>query len=128
MDPARSRTSTQRQRRALHDEAVALIAAGCGEPLTLDAVAHAIATSRRQLQRAFAEVGHTTFSAHLTAARMDRAALLLLRTPASIGEVSRHVGYQDASQFTKAFKRRHGRTPSQLRAQAARRALGGQAA
>ena len=40
-------------------------------------MARRVATSRRQLQRAFAEAGETSFRTYLQKVRMDRAAELL---------------------------------------------------
>lgn len=109
------REETQRHRRALYREAVALIAADCGPFVSVDTVARSIATSRRQLQRAFAEIGGTTFSAHLFATRMRAGARLLLETSASVQEVAIRTGYLEPSQFTKAFRRSYGITPTELR-------------
>ena len=83
--------------------------------LTLGRVAHEIATSRRQLQRALAEVGGTTFSRELQRARMDRAAQLLMTRSAPVQAVAGAVGYRQAAQFAKVFRRHHGRPPSDLR-------------
>jgi len=99
-----------------------VLEADCGPTMTIDAVARSVATSRRQLQRAFDEVGGTTFSAHLTAVRMRRAAVLLSRTSATVAEISETVGYREPSQFRKAFKRRYGLTPAGLRRSAGDRA------
>ena len=109
------REETQRHRRALYREAVALIAADCGPLVSVDTVARTIATSRRQLQRAFSEIGGTTFSAHLFTARMRKGAALLLETPATVREIAVQVGYLEPSQFTKAFRRSYGITPTELR-------------
>ena len=75
---------------------------------TLRDIARRVASSRRQLQRAYAEIGNTTFREHLTAVRMDRAAELLARTSAPVREVAHRVGYRQPAQFAKAFRRRHG--------------------
>lgn len=107
--------STPERRRQLYVEAVAAIAEDCGPWVTVDAVARRIGTSRRQLQRCFAEVGRTTFRAHLTAARMERAAALLAADAFAVGTVARYVGFADPSQFSKAFRRHHGVTPSAFR-------------
>ena len=45
--------------------------------LSLDDIARRVASSRRQLQRAYAEIGGTTFRDHLTRVRMQRAAEML---------------------------------------------------
>jgi AraC-like DNA-binding protein len=47
---------------------------------------------------------------------MSHAADLLASTDIAINEVARRVGYHEPSQFTKAFRRVHGRTPSEFRA------------
>ena len=75
-----------------------------------------MATSRRQLQRAYAEVGATTFRQHLTRVRMDRAAELLARPTMTVREVAHRVGYRQPAQFAKAFRREKGIAPSDYRA------------
>jgi len=85
------------------------------ETLSLAAVAHSIATSRRQLQRVFAEQG-TSFRRELQRARMARAADLLRRERLPVAAVARAVGYRQAAQFSKAFRRHHGHPPSEARA------------
>src|SRR5205823_8900465 len=71
------RPATIRHRTNLFEEAALIVEAEYGSDLGLDAVAHRVASSRRQLQRAYAEIGQTTFREHLTKVRMERAAELL---------------------------------------------------
>ena len=59
------RDSTVRRRRSLFREAAAIIEREYARPLALDDVAKRIASSRRQLQRAFQEAGETTFRTYL---------------------------------------------------------------
>ena len=109
------RQSTLHRRRALFDEALAAIERDyADETLTLAAVAHSIATSRRQLQRVFGE-RHTSFRTELQRVRMARAAELLRVDAMPVGAVARAVGYRQPAQFSKAFRRHHGRPPSELR-------------
>src|SRR3954453_15550620 len=54
------RPATMQLRSALLADAAALIAAELDRPLQLDDVAHRIATSRRQLQRVYAELANTS--------------------------------------------------------------------
>ena len=82
---------------------------------SLAQVAHEIATSRRQLQRALAEVGNTSFSRELQRARMDRAAELLRAGSLPVQVVAGAVGYRQAAQFAKVFRRHHGTSPSNFR-------------
>src|SRR3954469_1052951 len=86
------------------------------EPLTVDEVARAVGTSRPQLQRVFEEVADTTFRTYPAEVRMRRAADRLEggRTVASI---ARSVGYRQPAQFAKAFRRHHGISPSEARAE-----------
>ena len=90
------------------------------EDLSLTAVARAIATSRRQLQRAFAEAGGTSFRRELQRVRMARAATMLREGSQSVQSVAGAVGYRQAAQFAKAFRRHHGAPPSAFRGQAER--------
>ena len=90
------------------------------EDLSLAIVAHEIATSRRQLQRAFAEAGSTSFSRELQRIRMARAAQLLLDGSLPVQDVAAAVGYRQAAQFAKVFRRYHGVPPSGFRRSATR--------
>jgi AraC family transcriptional regulator, regulatory protein of adaptative response / methylphosphotriester-DNA alkyltransferase methyltransferase len=82
--------------------------------LSLGAMARSIATSRRQLQRVFGE-RQTSFRRELQRVRMTRAAELLRDRTLPVAAVARAVGYRQPAQFSKAFRRHHGRPPSQLR-------------
>jgi AraC family transcriptional regulator of adaptative response / methylphosphotriester-DNA alkyltransferase methyltransferase len=109
------RQSTRHRRRTLFQEALAAIARDYpDEALSLGSVARSIATSRRQLQRVFAEHG-TSFRGELQRVRMTRAAELLRRRDLPVSAVARAVGYRQPAQFSKAFRRHHGRPPSALR-------------
>lgn len=84
-------------------------------PLTLAALSRALAVSPRQLERAFDEIGLTTFSAHLRAVRLRNAAELLAHQPLTVIDVARLVGYRQPSHFVKAFRRHYGLTPGAFR-------------
>jgi AraC family transcriptional regulator of adaptative response / methylphosphotriester-DNA alkyltransferase methyltransferase len=112
------RQTTLHRRRELFDEALAAIERDyADETLSLADVAHSIATSRRQLQRVFGEQ-RTSFRRELQRVRMDRAAELLREDAMPVGAVARAVGYRQPAQFSKAFRRHHGRAPSVLRGSA----------
>jgi AraC family transcriptional regulator, regulatory protein of adaptative response / methylphosphotriester-DNA alkyltransferase methyltransferase len=110
------RSTTIRHRTSLFEEAVAIVSDEFGRELSLDEIARRVASSRRQLQRSYAEIGNTTFRSHLTAVRMDAAAEMLARGPLTVREVAQRVGYRQPAQFAKAFRRRHGLSPSSYRA------------
>ena len=109
------RVSTIRHRTALFEEAVEIIEREYATDLELDAVARRLATSRRQLQRAFAEAGRTSFRTHLPEVRMRRALEMLREGSLPVREVAARVGYRQAAQFAKTFRRHHGRPPSSFR-------------
>ena len=103
------------RRRALVRDGREVIGRRFGEPdLALGSVAREIATSRRQLQRAFSEAG-TTFSRELQRIRRARAAELLARGSLPVQAVAGAVGYRQAAQFAKVFRRHHGVSPSTFR-------------
>ncbi len=109
------RQSTLSRRSELFDDALAVIRREyADETLSLGSVAHSIATSRRQLQRVFGE-RHTSFRRELQRVRMSRAAELLQEDALPVAAVARAVGYRQPAQFSKAFRRHHGRPPSELR-------------
>jgi AraC family transcriptional regulator of adaptative response / methylphosphotriester-DNA alkyltransferase methyltransferase len=110
------RRSTRAVRAALFQEAAAVVRREFSRPLTLEEVARRVATSPRQLRRVFSEVGGAGFRSFLTSVRMARARELLTSSEVPVAEVAHRVGYRQATQFTKAFERTHGMTPSQFRA------------
>lgn len=116
------RPGTIRHRTQLFTEAVRIVEAEYASDLELDDIARRVASSRRQLQRAYAEIGNTTFREHLTRVRMERAAALLANGSLTVREVARRVGYRQPAQFAKTFRRHIGAVPSVYRAQIRERA------
>jgi AraC family transcriptional regulator, regulatory protein of adaptative response / methylphosphotriester-DNA alkyltransferase methyltransferase len=110
------RPATIRLRTSLFEDAVAIVESEYASDLSLDDIARRVASSRRQLQRAYSEIGETTFREHLTAVRMDRAAELLRIRGLTVRDVAHRVGYRQPAQFAKAFRRHHGIAPSDYRA------------
>src|SRR3712207_2400594 len=109
------RPGTTAQRTALYEDATRVVEAEYGTDLNLNDVARRIATSRRQLQRIYNEIGSTTFRDQLTAVRMQRAAELLSQNGYTVREVANRVGYRQPAQFAKAFRSHHGLSPSEFR-------------
>lgn len=112
---AMHRPGTIRLRTTLLEDACAIIDAEYATDLSLDVIAHRVASSRRQLQRAFSEIGHTTFREHLTRVRMQRAAEMLASRSMTVRDVAQRVGYRQPAQFAKAFRRHVGTVPSAYR-------------
>lgn len=109
------RPATTVQRTALYEDATRLVEAEFAEDLNLNDVARRIATSRRQLQRIYHEIGNTTFRDQLTQVRMERAAQLLQQNGHTVREIANRVGYRQPAQFAKAFRAHHGLSPSEYR-------------
>lgn len=115
MLPAAKRPATIKRRHELFADAAAIIETEYESKLALDDVARRVATSRRQLQRAFAEAGETSFRTYLQRIRMERAADLLRGSESPVNQVASAVGYRQPAQFAKAFRRHHGTPPSSFR-------------
>ena len=115
------RSSTVRLRTSLFQEATDIVDREFASELSLDGIARRVASSRRQLQRAYAEIGRTTFRDHLTRVRMQKAADMLSTRSLTVREVAHRVGYRQPAQFAKAFRRHHGVAPSEYRARRAQR-------
>ena len=109
------RDGTVERRRALYDEALEIIKREYPNELELDQVARRLATSRRQLQRSFAEIGDTSFRSYVAEVRMQRALELLQDGSLPVRDVASSVGYRQPAQFAKTFRRHHGAPPSSFR-------------
>jgi transcriptional regulator GlxA family with amidase domain len=112
------RPSTIHHRTSLFEDAIAIVEQEYAAELSLDDIARRVASSRRQLQRAYSEIGNTTFREHLTRVRMERAAMMLSDRGLTVREVARRVGYRQPAQFAKAFRRHIGVAPSDYRVRA----------
>jgi AraC-like DNA-binding protein len=108
------RASTISERRRLYLLARVVVARHYRRPLTLAAVARALSSSPRQLQRAYAQHGGS-FQEDLLARRMAAAAELLARQAIPVHDVARLVGYAHGSHFALAFRRRYGISPARFR-------------
>jgi AraC-like DNA-binding protein len=109
------RPATAMRRRALFLDAARIIDEEYAARVNLDDIARRVVTSRRQLQRAFAEAGETSFRSYLQRVRMERAAEMLREGSSPVNQVASAVGYRQPAQFAKAFRRHHGAPPSSFR-------------
>jgi len=106
-------------RRRLYLLARVVVARHYGRRLTLPAVARALSSSPRQIQRAYEQFGELTFQEDLLARRMAAAAELLATQKAiAVRDVARLVGYRQAPHFALAFRRRFGMSPARFRRRA----------
>lgn len=78
-------------------------------------VAARLGMSVRYVHKLFESTG-TTPRAWLYQRRLDRAVTMLLQTPRSVAEIAVHLGFRDASHFSRVFRRRFTASPAQFRA------------
>lgn len=115
--PIKRRPSTLGERRRLYLHARLVVKRYYRRALTLETVAKALASSPRQLQRAYAQFGELTFHDDLVHRRMDAATELLSLPSIPVREVAQRVGYSHAPHFARAFRQRYGVSPSTYRAE-----------
>lgn len=90
--------------------------------LSLDSVGEILHISPAYLSVQFKKYQKMNFLDCLTELRINAAKELLADPFRSSAEVASMVGYEDASYFARAFKKRTGMTPTQYRRQAGRKA------
>jgi AraC-like DNA-binding protein len=89
-------------------------------PLSIEQVADNQGVSARYVRKLFEAEG-LSFTSYVIERRLARAHALLtepLRAPAPISAIAYDVGFGDLSYFNRAFRRRYGATPSEIRAEA----------
>lgn len=85
------------------------------EPITLADVAAEARLSPNYLSERFRQVTGIPFQAYLQHLRLRFARSLLASTPLSVIEVCHAAGFNDASHFGRAYRRRYGETPTAAR-------------
>lgn len=103
-----------------NDEAIATVSEylslNYGKQDTTADLARLCHLSESQLRRRFIKVYGIPPIAYKNLLRCKIASRLLLRTRLSVSEISLRVGYQDCSDFYRAFKKNYGCSPSEYRA------------
>lgn len=87
------------------------------DSLTINQLSERFHISPTALKDTFRQTYGRPIHQYLLEKRMQHAAELLQRSPLSIVDIAASVGYNSASQFGVAFKRRYQLTPSQYRRQ-----------
>lgn len=95
--------------------ALALMHGDCAQPWSLETLAQRAGLSRTALAERFREAMGDTPLSYLRTLRMQRAMSLLSESDATLEQVARQVGYQDAFGFSKVFKRTVGESPREFR-------------
>ncbi|MDX3899260.1 MAG: AraC family transcriptional regulator [Sphingobium sp.] len=87
-----------------------------GEKLTLNTIARACGLNRVKLTRGFRAMFDCTVAEAISERRLSGAYDLLLVTDLPVSSVGYRCGYNNNASFTRAFSRRYGIAPTQLRA------------
>jgi two-component system response regulator YesN len=96
-------------------EALKFIRENYHTSLTLEDVAQQVYISPYYLSHMFREELEITFVEYLTMVRIEEAKKLLKDSSQSIVAIASQVGYEDASYFSKVFKKNVGMSPNQYR-------------
>lgn len=91
------------------------VRAHLGEPITLDAAAIALATSKRTLTRRMRDTIGKTPIAYIQEVRIERAAHLLRTSDHSVERIAEMVGYADGGTLRTLLRRRLGQGVRDLR-------------
>lgn len=83
--------------------------------VSLEEVASATGISRYYVSHLFKELMGTTFVGYVNELRLNRAAMLLVTTDTPIIEIASLSGFNNLSNFNRAFKLRFRKTPSAYR-------------
>jgi AraC-like DNA-binding protein len=104
------------------ERAVEFIEAHLFEPVDVPALAAHAHTSQSTLLRAFHREFSCAPAAFWRARKLDEAMVLLRAGSANVSEIALEVGYENATAFGFAFRKRFGRPPNLFRPRANKRA------
>ena len=85
------------------------------EPLDTTVLSKLAGLSARQLERVFARTMGETPRAYVRRLRLERAAVRLQKTRASILEIAVEAGFGSHEAFTRVFRQRFGHSPADYR-------------
>ena len=96
-------------------EAIRIINEKFDDVLTLSLIAKLLSVTPQYLSSIFKSNVGITFSAYLTAVRLQHAEKLLIETNESITDICNMCGYKNFSHFIRSFKNTYGFSPSNYR-------------
>ncbi len=96
-------------------EAKRILLSNLNEPPTIRELSRNIGINELYLKRGFKEVYHQTIYGYLFEYKMNLACNLLLNSTKTIIDVANVCGYDNASHFTTAFRRKFGINPREFR-------------
>ncbi|XZE56001.1 helix-turn-helix domain-containing protein [Planctomycetaceae bacterium SH139] len=113
------KTTENKSTSPAHDDFVELVRSATSQRLidrnlTVDGCAKDVDVSRRSMQRFLTEAGQS-FTQLVDQMRLDIATKLLADKNKSISEIASQLDYANAANFSRAFQRLSGVTPTQFR-------------
>lgn len=96
-------------------KAVIVMERNIEEPVSVEAIAEALSTSQRQLERIFKHNTGITPVRYYINLRLDRARGLVTQTEMSVAQIASACGFGSAQQFSRAYNKHFGISPSQDR-------------
>lgn len=97
-------------------DALALMHANLGEPLSTDDISQLVGVSRRQLERLFKQHLDELPARWYLQLRLERARSLLLQSVHSILQIGLECGFASGPHFSRAYRAHFGHTPREERA------------
>lgn len=85
------------------------------EKLTLDEIARGCGVNRDKLTRGFREIYHCTVAEALSERRLKQAQQMLAASDLPVASIGYRCGYLNNASFTRAFSRRFGMAPTEMR-------------
>ena len=85
------------------------------EPLTVEAIARAAHTNKRECLRCFRSSLSQTPVEYLNRYRLSVAAYLLTSTTQNLASICKQCGFNNVSYFGKLFRQNYGTSPSRYR-------------
>ncbi len=101
--------------RARIERARNIVSENIESPPRIYELARLVGINETKLMAGFKLMFDQTINEYLRNLRMERAHYLLTRTEASVTQIAFEVGYEFSSNFTNAYKRHFGTTPSETR-------------
>ena len=98
--------------------ALAVMQSAIEEPLTISTVANRVASTQKQLERAFKKEFSATPNQVYQYLRLAAVRRLLENTQISIGEIGLRTGYQNPGALSRAFRLQFGLSPREFRRRA----------
>lgn len=100
---------------ALFSRALSLLEGALSDPPSVVELAHRLGTNERKLNELFKQRLGMTIGNYFVELRLDSARRLLEGTALQVTLISDRVGYRNAGDFIRAFRRRYGVTPRAYR-------------